>query len=59
MFTYTKFERYTVVDTHNPLPIKFLCETNVLAKILKSAFVDIAKCLNKFLEYYFNRWLYL
>ena len=57
MFTYTKkqtkFEKYTVADTLNPWTIRFLCETDVLAKILNAAFVNIAKCVNKFLEYYF------
>ena len=55
----TKFEKYTVIDTHNPWPIKFLCETDVTAKILNLGFVNISKWVNKFLEYYFKRWLFL
>ena len=47
----TKIEKYTVVGTHY--------RWDVLAKILNSAFVNIAKCVNKFLKYYFKRWLFL
>ena len=54
----TKFEKYTVVDTHNPWPVRFLCETDVPAKIVNSGFVNISKWVNKFLEYYLKRWLF-
>ena len=54
-----KFAKYCVVVTHNTWLIRFFWETDFLAKVLNSLFVNITKYVNEFLKYYLKRWLLL
>ena len=55
----TKFSRYCVVVTHNTWLTRFFWETDFLAKVLNSLFVNTAKYVNEFPKSYSKRWLLL